>query len=132
MVIAALAVGIVLVALMVEIYRYGDRVIPDGAMVPVHAGPGGWDHWRPKKTGLRAWPIGGAVVSAILVGAIYLVQHAGNSGGQHAGTAAAAITMGAWVVVIVILPLFQYRAIRAALRRLDAEGERPDAEGKRR
>jgi hypothetical protein len=90
----------VLVALMVVIYRYGDRVIPDGAMVPVHAGPGGWDRWRPKKSGLRTWPIGGAVVSVILVIAVYLVQHAGNSGGQHAGTAAAAITMGAWVVVL--------------------------------
>jgi hypothetical protein len=28
--------------------------------------------------------------------------------------------------------LFQYRAIRAALRRLDAEGKRQDVEGKRR
>jgi hypothetical protein len=124
MIIAALAAGIVLVAVMVAIYRYGDRVIPGDAMVPVHAGPGGWDHWRPKKSGLRTWPIGGAVVAVILVGAVFLVQRAGNSGGQHAGTAASAITMGAFVLVFVILPLFQYRAIQAALRRLDAEGTR--------
>ena len=115
----ALAAGIVLVALMVAIYRYGDRVIPADALVPVHAGPGGWDRWRPKKSGLRTWPIGGAVVSAILVAAVCVVEYAGNSGGQHRGTAAAGITMGAWVLVLIILPLFQYRAIRAALRRLD-------------
>jgi len=30
MVIVALAVGVVLVALMVAIYRYGDRVVPEG------------------------------------------------------------------------------------------------------
>jgi hypothetical protein len=47
-----------------------------------------------------------------------------NSGGQHAGTAASAITLGAFVLVFAILPLFQYRAIQAALRRLDAEGKR--------
>jgi hypothetical protein len=120
----ALGAGIVLMALMVAIYRYGDRVIPAGALVPVHGGPGGWDRWRPKKSGLRTWPIGGAVVSVILVAAVCVVEYAGNSGGQHRGTAAAAITMGAWVLVIVILPLFQYRAIRAALRRLDAQGSR--------
>jgi len=121
----ALAAGIVLVALMIVIYRYGDRVVPADALVPVHAGPGGWDRWRPKKAGLRTWPVGGAAVSAILVAAVCVVEYAGNSGGQHHGTAAAAVTMGAWVLVLVILPLFQYRAIRAALRRLDARGGRP-------
>jgi len=121
-VVVALAAGIVLVALMVAIYRYGDRVIPADALVPVHAGPGGWDRWRPKKSGLRIWPIGGAVVSAILVAAVCVVEYAGNSGGQHHGTAAAAITMGAWVLVLIILPFSQYRAIQAALRRLDRPG----------
>ena len=131
MVIAALAAGVVLVALMVAIYRYGDRAIPDGAMVPVHAGLGGWDRWRPKKSGLRSWPIGGAVVSVILVVAVYIVQQGGDSGGKHGGTAAAATILGAWLLVLVILPLSQYRAIRAALRRLDAEGKRPIADGGR-
>jgi hypothetical protein len=120
----ALVAGIVLVTLMVAIYRYGDRVIPADGLVPVHAGPGGWDRWRPKKSGLRIWPIGGAVVSAILVAAECVVEYAGDSGGQHRGTAAAAITMGAWVLVFITLPLSQYLAIRAALRRLDAPGRR--------
>jgi hypothetical protein len=60
MIIPALAAAVVLVAVMVAIYRYGDRLIAADAIVPVHAGPGGWDHWRPKKSGLRTWPIGGA------------------------------------------------------------------------
>jgi hypothetical protein len=119
---AAAGIGVILVAVMFAIYRYGDRVIPDGGLVPVHAGPGGWDHWRPKKRGLLAWPVIGAGVSALLVGAETIVELAGNAHGRHGGTAAAGITMIAWVVVIIILPLSQYRAIQAALKHAQESG----------
>ena len=113
----AAGVGIFLIVLMTCIYRYGNRAIPDNALVPVHAGPGGWDHWRPKKRGLLAWPIIGAVISAILVGAVALIQQAGNADGHHRGAAAAAITIAGWAIVVTVLPLSQYRAIQAALNR---------------
>lgn len=113
---AAAGAGVILVAVMVAIYRYGDRAIPDGTLVPVHAGPGGWDHWRPKKRGLLAWPVGGAVISALLFAVVIIVELAGNAHDRHGGTAAAGITMIAWVVPLTVLPLSQYRAIQAALR----------------
>ncbi len=64
------------------------------------------------------------MIAVILVAVAYLVQHAGSASGQHGGITALAVTVGTWVLVLVILPLSQYRAIRAALRRLEAEGGR--------
>jgi hypothetical protein len=117
LILVAAGVGVILVALMTGIYRYGDRVIPDGAQVPVHSGLGGWDNWQPKRRGLLTWPILGAALSALLVAVVAIVQQAGHAGGHHGGAAAAWITMAAWAVLGIVLPLSQYRAIRAALDR---------------
>jgi hypothetical protein len=63
----ALIIGGALLLAMISVSLYGAAALPPGAQVPVHFGPGGYNRWVPKNTGLVLHPAFGAVVYAIVV-----------------------------------------------------------------
>ena len=62
-----LITGGALLLAIIGVSLYGGATLPPGAQVPVHFGPGGYNRWLPKKTGLVIWPALGAVVYLIVV-----------------------------------------------------------------
>jgi hypothetical protein len=62
-----LVVGALVLLAMVGISVYGWVTLPPDARVPVHRGPGGWGNWQPKAWALITYPVGGAVVFAIVL-----------------------------------------------------------------
>jgi hypothetical protein len=96
--------GVLLFAI-IGISLYGGATLPPGAQVPVHFGPGGYNRWLPKKTGLAMWPALGAVVCVIIV----VTAH---DKGIH-GSPAVGLT-----VALVVIMATQIGALVVALTRV--------------
>ena len=96
--------GLVLLA-MVGISVYGWRTLPPDARVPLHRGPGGFGNWQPKARALITYPVGGAVVFAIVLTA----TTRGKSGKTPLEV----------IAPLAILAIFftQYFAVMAAIRK---------------
>jgi hypothetical protein len=62
----ALIIGGALLLAMICVSLYGAATLPPGAQMPVHFGPGGYNRWVPKNTGLVLHPAFGVVVFAII------------------------------------------------------------------
>ena len=90
---------------MVGISVYGWRTLPPDARVPLHRGPGGYGNWQPKARALITYPVGGAVVFAIVLTA----TTSGNSGKTPLEV----------IAPLAILAIFfaQYFAVTAAIRK---------------
>jgi hypothetical protein len=84
---------------------YGLTNLPDGAQVPVHFGPGGFNHWVPRNTGLLMWPAGGVVIYAVLV---IMTRNQGATGGSPP----VALT-----IALAVMLVTQVGALRVALKR---------------
>ncbi len=97
-------VGALVLLSMVGISVYGWRTLPPDARIPLHRGPGGWGNWQPKALALITYPVGGAVVFAIVLTA--------TSSGKSGKTAFMLIAP------LAILAIFfsQYFAVMAAIR----------------
>lgn len=62
-----LIIGGALLLAMICVSLYGAAALPPGAQLPVHFGPGGYNRWVPKSTGLVLWPALGVVAYVIIV-----------------------------------------------------------------
>jgi hypothetical protein len=106
--IVTLVIGSVLLLGIIGVSVYGTRVLPAGAQVPLHLGPGGYTNWQSRNVGLLMWPLIAAVVWVIIV----------VSGGSHrpGGGHSLPLPIGLTIALAVILA-GQVGAIRAALSR---------------
>jgi hypothetical protein len=67
---------------IIGISWYGERSLPPGARIPLHYGLGSYNNFASKTTGLIVWPVGAAVVFAILgatAGHLVKANHGGGS-----------------------------------------------------
>jgi len=101
--IGTVVAGVVVLLAMVGISAYGWVTLPTDARIPVHRGPGGWGNWQPKARALITYPVGGAVVFAIVLTA--------TSSAKSGKTAYVVFAPLALLVVAVT----QYFAVRAAI-----------------
>ena len=69
--VAAVAIGGLLMLGMVALAGYAARVLPASARVPLNAGAPEYSLWLPKVAGLAAW-LGAGVVTFAAVGAVTL------------------------------------------------------------
>ena len=97
-------VGVLVLLAMVGISVYGWRKLPPDARVPVHRGPGGWGNGQPKARALITYPVGGAVVFAVVLTA---------TSGAKSGKAAFGLIAPLALLVIIFT---QYFAVMAAIR----------------
>jgi hypothetical protein len=97
-----LVVGVLVLLAMVGISVYGWRKLPPDARVPVHRGPGGWGNWQPKARALITYPVGGAVVFAVVLTATSSAK-------------SSALELIAPLALLVIF-FTQYFAVMAAIR----------------
>lgn len=104
--------GAIIVLAMAGISLYGARVLPPGSLVPLHHGIGGYNNWQPKVLALIVYPVLGAVVYTILLVA--------TGGASSSGKSTPAVIAP---IVMVIVVISQYGAIRAAIRRSDRAGD---------
>jgi uncharacterized membrane protein len=102
----ALIIGGALLLAMICVSLVGAVVLPSGAKMPVHFGPGGYNRWVPKSTGLILHPAFGVVVYAII--AVTVRDH--QTHGRLGPAAGLSIALG--VVLIA-----QVGALMVALRR---------------
>jgi hypothetical protein len=100
-----LVVGVLVLLAMVGISVYGWRTLPPDARVPLHRGPGGFGNWQPKARALITYPVGGAVVFAIVLTA--------TTSGKSGKTTPLVV-----IAPLAILAIFfaQYFAVMAAIR----------------
>jgi hypothetical protein len=100
-----LVTGVVILLATVGISVYGWRTLPPDARVPLHRGPGGFGNWQPKARALITYPVGGAVVFAIVLTA----TTSGNSGKTPLEV----------IAPLAVLAIFfaQYFAVMAAIRK---------------
>jgi len=100
-----LVVGVLVLLAMVGISVYGWRTLPPDARVPLHRGPAGFGNWQPKALALITYPVGGAVVFAIVLTA----TTSGKSGKTPLEV----------IAPLAILAIFfaQYFAVMAAIRK---------------
>jgi len=112
----SLVISGLLLGVMIGISWYGARTLPADARVPLHFGPGGYGSFAPKTMGLIMFPVGGAVIFALLVA---VSEHAikGNHGGS--GTVPLIILPIALTVIIVT----QWGAIAVAKRNTTARSD---------
>jgi hypothetical protein len=75
-----LITGGALLLAMICVSLVGAVVLPAGAQMPVHFGPGGYNRWVSKNTGLVLHPAFGAVVYAIIVVTVHDHQTHGRLG----------------------------------------------------
>jgi hypothetical protein len=112
--IAVTATGVVMLAVVAAISAYGARVLPAGALMPLHWGPGGWSSWRSKKAALIGWPAGTLAVVVIFgLAAWSIARHTPAGKAPGMGPAPLAIIEAA---ALMVLAASEYGAIRAALR----------------
>jgi hypothetical protein len=104
MTIGIVVAGVVVLLAMVGISAYGWVSLPSDARIPLHRGPGGWGNWQPKVTALITYPIGAAVVFAIVV----IATSSGKSGKTAAGIIAP--------LAVLVIAVTEYLAVRAAIR----------------
>jgi hypothetical protein len=95
--------GIVLLA-MVGISVYAWVTLPPGTRVPLHHGIGGYGNWQPKTIALISYPVIGAFVFAVVLGA--------TSSAKSGKTTPAVIAP----LVLLVIAVGQYFAVRAAIR----------------
>jgi hypothetical protein len=67
-VVAALAVGGVLLLAMIGASGWGAAGLAPGARVPIHLGSAERAYWTPKRVGLVVWPTVGALCYGVLGG----------------------------------------------------------------
>jgi hypothetical protein len=101
--IGTVVAGVVVLLAMVGISAYGWVTLPPDARVPLHRGPGGYGNWQPKALALITYPVGGAVVFAIVLTA---------TSSAKSGTTAAGIIAP---LVLLVVAVTQYFAVRAAI-----------------
>jgi hypothetical protein len=97
--------GVAVLLAMVGMSVYGWLKLPPDARVPLHRGPGGYGNWQPKALALITYPVGGAVVFAIVLTATMSSVKSGK----------AAYGLIAPLVLLVIF-FTQYFAVMAAIR----------------
>jgi hypothetical protein len=100
-----LAIGAAFLAAMLCVSWYGWVTLPADAQVPIHFGPGAYNNYVSKPTGLIMHPVAGVVVFIILVAV-----------SQSAGTRASAAPKFLPVVMAVLL-ITQAGAIWVARKR---------------
>jgi hypothetical protein len=101
--IGTVVAGVVVLLAMVGISAYGWVTLPSDARIPVHRGPGGWGNWQPKARALITYPVGAAVVFAIVLTA----TSSAKSGRPDLGIIAPAAAL--------VIAVTQYFAVRAAI-----------------
>ncbi len=106
--VVTLTIDSVLLLGIIGVSLRGAAILPAGAQLPMHFGPGGYTNWRPKNVGLVMCPAVGVVVFVILVTTARNQQ--ANSG--HGLPLPIGLT-----VALAILLANQVGAIRAALKR---------------
>jgi hypothetical protein len=106
-VVAALAVGAVILVAMICVSGYGWITLPADARVPIHFGVSSYNNFVPKQLGLVIHPAAGALIYAIST----VLGH-GHAG--HGGKSAPYLIMPA---VMGLLLVVQVGAIRVARRR---------------
>jgi uncharacterized membrane protein len=89
---------------MIGVSFYGLASLPPGAQVPVHFGPGGYNRWVSKSTGLTMWPATGVLVYVILI-------VTSRDPGTH-GSPATGLT-----IALVVILVTQIGALAVALGR---------------
>jgi hypothetical protein len=100
-----LVAGVLVLPAMVGISVYGWRTLPPDARVPLHRGLGGFGNWQPKALALITYPVGGAVVFAIVLTA--------TTSGKSGKTTPFVV-----IATLAFLAIFfsQYFAVMAAIR----------------
>jgi hypothetical protein len=93
--------GVIVLLAMVGISVYGWVTLPPGAQVPLHHGIGGYGNWQPKTIALISYPVIGALVFAVVLGA---TSRASSSGPTVIAPLA-----------ILVAAVSQYFAVRAAI-----------------
>jgi hypothetical protein len=101
-----LIIGGALLLAMICVSLYGAAALPPGAQMPIHFGPGGYNRWVSKNTGLVLHPAAGVVVYAIVVVNVHDHQTHGGLG------PAAGLSIALGVVLIA-----QVGALAVALSR---------------
>jgi hypothetical protein len=76
----ALIIGGALLLAIICVSLYGAASLPPGAQMPVHFGPAGYNRWVSKSIGLVLYPVGGAVIFAIITVAVRGHQTHGGLG----------------------------------------------------
>lgn len=87
---------------------YGAAILPAGARVPLHLGPGGYTNWVPRSFGLATWSVIGAVVFVIVV----VQSRSHHATGRHGPPAAIILTL-----VLALVLANHVGAVRAAVNR---------------
>jgi hypothetical protein len=96
-----IAAGVVVLA-MVGMSLWGAKVLPSGALIPLHLGVGGYGNWRPKVISLVAYPAIGLLVTGIAVAT------------RSSGSTDKPVIVP---FALVILAFAQYKAISVAISR---------------
>jgi hypothetical protein len=81
--VASFAISGVLLAAMVGISWYGAVTLPPDARIPIHYGLGAYNNFTSKTTGLIMWPVGGAVILAVLAAVSAHAIKPNHAGGGH-------------------------------------------------
>jgi hypothetical protein len=106
--IASFAISGLLFALMIGISWYGAVTLPSDARIPLHYGLGYYNNFAPKTVGLILWPVGAAVVFAVLAA---VAEHAIKP--NHGKASASLIILP---IVLAVLIATQWGAISLARR----------------
>jgi hypothetical protein len=96
--------GVIVLLAMVGISAYAWVTLPPGARVPLHYGMGGYRNWQPKALALVSYPVIGAFVFAVVLGATSKAASSGKSTPEIIAP-----------LVILIIAITQYFAVRAAI-----------------
>jgi hypothetical protein len=106
--VGVVAGGVVVLLAIAGISVYGWVTLPPGARVPMHYGPGGYRNWQPKTIALISYPVIGAFVFAVVLGATSKAASSGNATPEVIAP-----------LIILIIAITQYFAVRAAINNGD-------------
>jgi hypothetical protein len=102
--VGVVAGGVIVLLAIVGISVYGWVTLPPGARVPMHYGPGGYGNWQPKAIALISYPVVGALIFAVVLGATSKAASSGNAAPEVIAP-----------LVVLIIAVTQYFAVRAAI-----------------
>jgi hypothetical protein len=103
-----LAIDGVLLFGIICVSVYGAAILPAGARVPLHLGPGGYTNWVPRSFGLVTWSVIGAVVFVIVI--VQTRSH--HAAGGHGPPAGVILSL-----VLALVLANHVGAVRAAVNR---------------
>jgi hypothetical protein len=106
--VVTLVIDSVLLLGIICVSVYGAAILPAGARVPMHLGPGGYTNWVPRYFGLVTWSVIGAVVFVIVI--VQTRSH--HAAGGHGPPAAVILTLA-----LALVLANHVGAVRAAVNR---------------